>query len=73
MPFSTTTSSTQYEEREGKAMAAFEAKLGRVRDHRDKLQAQLEYEEGKCVFHGSIHPIRLIEEDRSVGRRVPGG
>jgi hypothetical protein len=37
----------QYEEREGKALAEFDAKLARVRDHREKLQAQLEYEEGK--------------------------
>lgn len=35
-------------------MAEFEAKLAKVRDHREKLQAQLEYEEGKGNMYMDI-------------------
>lgn len=31
-------------------MQAFDAKLAKVRDHRDKLQAQFEYEEGESAW-----------------------
>jgi len=37
----------QYEERELKAMREWEEKLASLRDHRDKLRAQLDYEEGR--------------------------
>lgn len=41
----------QYEERELRAVKGWDDKLAQLRDHRDKLRAQLEYEEGQLYVN----------------------
>ncbi len=57
-------------------MAAFDAKLLRVRDHREKLQAQLEYEEARdfeAPLKAAIDKVKALKADIKAGEERLAG
>ncbi|EWM20420.1 cohesin complex subunit [Nannochloropsis gaditana] len=60
----------EYEERELKAMREWEEKLASLRDHRDKLRAQLDYEEGRDFeepLRKAIEKVKALKAEIKTG------